>query len=292
MPASLPYRLALDLGSTSLGWAIFRLAPSGQPTAIVKAGVRIFSDGRNPKDGASLAVTRRAARAMRRRRDRLLKRKARMLDQLLRHGFFPADVAERKALEHLNPFQLRAKGLHEALTPGEFARALFHINQRRGFQSNRKTDRKDNDSGALKKAIGQLREQITASGCATVGEWFWRARMEQKPEGVKGQGVRARYRETPFTTDEGKKRIDKSYDLYVDRAMIAQEFDALWAAQSAFQPALFTEAARVDLKDTLLFQRKLRPVKPGRCTLLPDEERACWCRCNLDQLNRKVPIQY
>lgn len=274
MPASLPYRLALDLGSTSLGWAVFRLAPSGKPTAIVKAGVRIFSDGRNPKDGTSLAVTRRAARAMRRRRDRLLKRKARMLDQLLRHGFFPADVADRKALEHLNPFQLRAKGLNEALTPGEFARALFHINQRRGFQSNRKTDRKDNDSGALKKAIGQLREQITASGCATVGEWFWRARMEQKPVGVKGQGVRARYRETPFTTDEGKKRIDKSYDLYVDRAMIAQEFDALWAAQSDFQPALFTEAARVDLKDTLLFQRKLRPVKPGRCTLLPDEERA------------------
>ena len=21
-------------------------------------------------------------------------------------------------------------------------------------------------------------------------------------------------------------------------------------------------------------------------------EVACWCRCNLDQLNRKVPIQY
>ena len=274
MPASLPYRLALDLGSTSLGWAVFRLASSGSPSAIVRAGSRIFSDGRNPKDGASLAVTRRAARAMRRRRDRLLKRKARMLDQLVLHGFFPVDAVGRKELEHLNPFQLRAKGLREALTPGEFARALFHINQRRGFQSNRKTDRKDNDSGALKKAIGQLRGQITASGCATVGEWFWRARMEQKPEGVKGQGVRARYRETPFTTDEGKKRIDKSYDLYVDRAMIAQEFDVLWAAQSTFQPGLFTEAARVDLKGTLLFQRKLRPVKPGRCTLLPEEERA------------------
>jgi CRISPR-associated endonuclease Csn1 len=211
---------------------------------------------------------------MRRRRDRLLKRKARMMDQLVRHGFFSADAAERKALEHLNPFQLRAKGLHEALTPGEFARALFHINQRRGFQSNRKTDRKDNDSGALKKAINQLREQITAHGCTTVGEWFWQVRMEQKPGGVTGQGVRARYRETPHTTDEGKKRIDKSYDLYVDRAMIAQEFDALWAAQAALQPGLFTEVARADLRDTLLHQRPLRPVKPGRCTLLPEEERA------------------
>lgn len=274
MQKRLAYRLALDLGSTSLGWTIFRLDAGLAPTAIIKAGVRIFSDGRNPKDGSSLAVTRRAARAMRRRRDRLLKRKARMLEQLQRHGFFPADVAERKALERLNPYQLRAKGLHEALAPGEFARAMFHINQRRGFQSNRKTDRKDNDSGALKKAIHQLREHIADSGCATVGEWFWKVRMEQKPEGVKNQGVRARYRETPMVTDEGKKRIDKSYDLYVDRAMIAQEFDALWAAQAALQPGLFTEVARADLKNTLLFQRPLRPVRPGRCTLLPEEERA------------------
>lgn len=268
------YRLALDLGSTSLGWAMFRLGEDGSPTAIIRSGVRIFSDGRKPKDGSSLAVTRRAARAMRRRRDRLLKRKSRMLGQLVRHGFFPADEAARKALERLNPYQLRAKGLREALTPGEFARVLFHINQRRGFQSNRKTDRKDNDSGALKQAIHQLRERMAASGCRTVGEWFWQERMQQRPEGVAGQGVRARYRETPYTNDEGKKRIDKSYDLYVDRAMIAQEFDALWAAQAALQPALFTEAARADLRDTLLHQRPLRPVRPGRCTLLPDEERA------------------
>ena len=140
MVAAGAFRLALDLGSTSLGWALFRLNQDREPTAIIRSGVRIFSDGRNPKDGSSLAVTRRAARAMRRRRDRLLKRKARMLDQLVQHGFFSADPAARKALESLNPYQLRAKGLREALGPGEFARALFHINQRRGFQSNRKTD--------------------------------------------------------------------------------------------------------------------------------------------------------
>jgi CRISPR-associated endonuclease Csn1 len=265
--ANIRYRLALDLGSTSLGWALMRLNIINEPTSIIKAGVRIFSDGRNPKDSTSLAVTRRAARAMRRRRDRLLKRKERMQAKLIQHGFFPSDVGERKALELLNPYALRAKGLREALTPGEFARALFHITQRRGFRSNRKTDKKDNDSGALKKAISQLRQQIEASGSGTVGEYLW-GRLQQ------GHGLRARYRETPFTTDEGKRRIDKSYDLYIDRAMIEHEFDALWAAQAAFNPALFNEAARADLKDTLLHQRRLRPVKPGRCTLLLEEERA------------------
>lgn len=268
-----PYRLAIDLGSTSLGWALFRLNSQQppQPTAIIKTGVRIFSDGRNPKDGSSLAVTRRAARAMRRRRDRLLKRKARMMDKLVEYGFFPQDAASRKALESLNPYQLRAEGLQRALLPGEFARALFHINQRRGFQSNRKTDKGDKEGSAMKAAIAQLRQTLTDSSCQTVGELLWQ-RMQngeavpKKDWSRKDHGVRARHNDK-----QGNKL---AYDFYIDRQMVADEFDALWAKQASLNPALFTEQARADLRDTLLHQRPLRPVKPGRCTLLPDEERA------------------
>lgn len=267
------YRLALDLGSTSLGWAMVLLNGKADPCAIVRAGVRIFPDGRNPKDGSSLAVTRRNARAMRRRRDRLLKRKARMQRLLIEHGFFPAEESARKALETLNPYELRAKGLDAAMTPAEFARALFHLNQRRGFKSNRRTDKKDNDSGALKAAIGSLRAQLDRAGAdgkaRTVGELLWR-RMNDPDV----RTVRARYREQRLLKEDGKTRVDKSYDLYVDRAMVEAEFDALWAQQAALNPAQFTEAARAALKDCLLHQRKLRPVKPGRCTLEPDEPRA------------------
>lgn len=237
------------------------------PVAMIKAGVRIFSDGRNPKDGSSLAVTRRDARSMRRRRDRLLKRKARMIRSLIEHGFFPADETKRKALVTANPYALRARGLDEALKPEEFARALFHINQRRGFKSNRKTDKKDNDSGALKIAINKLREAITQQNCRTVGEWL------NKRAAVGGL-VRARYRQEKVVKDDGKTKINKSYDLYIDRAMISDEFDAMWRKQSELKPALFTEAARADLKDVLLHQRPLKPVKPGRCTFMPEEERA------------------
>jgi CRISPR-associated endonuclease Csn1 len=267
MQQNMRYRLALDLGSTSLGWAMIRLNDASEPCAVIKAGVRIFSDGRNPKDGTSLAVTRREARAMRRRRDRLLKRKARMMHTLIAHGFFPKDEAARKELETVNPYSLRAKGLDEALKPEEFARALFHINQRRGFKSNRKTDKKDNDSGALKTAINKLRQTLKDTGCRTVGEW-----LNKRDEA--GETVRARYRQNKVVKDDGKTRIDKSYDLYIDRAMIEAEFDALWAKQSALNPELFNETARYELKDCLLHQRPLKPVKPGRCTLLPDEERA------------------
>lgn len=267
------YRLALDLGSTSLGWAMVLLNGTAEPSAIIRAGVRIFPDGRNPKDGSSLAVTRRNARAMRRRRDRLLKRKARMQRLLIEHGFFPAEEAARKALETLNPYELRAKGLDAALTPAEFARALFHLNQRRGFQSNRRTDKKDNDSGALKAAIGSLRAQLDPTGAdgkaRTVGELLWR-RMNDPDV----RTVRARYREQRVLKDDGKMRVDKSYDLYVDRKMVEAEFDALWAKQAVLNPAQFPAAAGAALKDCLLHQRKLLPVRPGRCTLEPDEPRA------------------
>jgi len=276
MPA-MRYRLALDLGSTSLGWALIRLNAENNPCAIIKAGVRIFSDGRNPKDGSSLAVTRRAARSMRRRRDRLLKRKARMEKSLIDHGFFPANDAERKALVTLNPYALRAKGLDEALTPAEFARALFHINQRRGFKSNRKTDKKDSDSGALKQAILGLRSQIDPQGqdgkARTVGELLYR-RLTNTALPPAQRTVRARYREQRIVKDDGKSKINKSYDLYIDRSMIEAEFDALWAKQASVNPIRFNPSARDQLKDCLLHQRPLKPVKPGRCTLLPDEERA------------------
>ena len=267
MHQGMRYRLALDLGSTSLGWAMIRLAANDTPCAAIKAGVRIFSDGRHPKDGSSLAVTRREARAMRRRRDRLLKRKTRMMQTLIAHGLFPKLEAERKALETLNPYTLRAKGLDAALTPAEFGRALFHINQRRGFKSNRKTDKPDNDSSALKNAIKTLRQKLLDTGSRTVGEWLHK-------RDAAGEMVRARYREVRIIKDNGKPGTNKSYDLHIDRAMIESEFDALWVAQAVFNPALFNNTAHDQLKDALLFQRPLKPVIPGRCTLLPDEMRA------------------
>lgn len=73
------WRLALDMGTNSLGWTAFDLADSGKVIRLKDAGVRIFSDGREPsangRVGESLAVERRLARGARRNRDRRLHRK-------------------------------------------------------------------------------------------------------------------------------------------------------------------------------------------------------------------------
>jgi CRISPR-associated endonuclease Csn1 len=256
---------------------MLRLNQDDEPVAVIRAGVRLFPDGRNPKDGSSLAVTRRMARAMRRRRDRTLRRKARLTDTLIQLGFFPADAVERKSLERLNPYELRARGLDEPLTPWEFGRAVFHLNQRRGFQSNRKTDRKAEDSGAMKAAIHAVRSAIDPSGAAglprTAGEYLFR-RLTNDQVPAHQRTVRARYRQVRVEKPGGGQRLEKSYDLYLDRALVRAEFNALWTAQQRFDPVRYDAGAKAALDHRLWHQRPLRPVRPGRCTLLPEHPRA------------------
>jgi CRISPR-associated endonuclease Csn1 len=259
----LNYRLSLDLGTNSIGWAMLHLdmnaKPSPSPDAIIRAGVRIFGDGRDPQTGASLAVDRRQARLMRRNRDRTLKRKKRLINALVDEGLFPTDVQERRALTALDPYELRARGLSEQLTRGEFGRAIFHLNQRRGFLSNRKTDGDDGDGSLLKGRIAAVREELSNDGYATVGQWL-ADRHGQR------ESVRARLR--------GTTAKDKAYDLYFDRAMIHEEFDTLWTAQQHFDPEFYSEAKRTLFNEVIFYQRNLRPVRPGRCTFEPELDRA------------------
>lgn len=158
------YILGLDLGATSLGWSVVELGSDGVPLRLERMGVRIFSDGRDSKTKEPLAVARRTARGMRRRRDRYVMRRETLMNKLIKYGLMPENESERKALERLNPYELRVKGLDEKLPPYELGRALFHINQRRGFKSNRKTDRKNDEAGAMKSAIKDLTEKMTESG--------------------------------------------------------------------------------------------------------------------------------
>lgn len=175
---STTYRLGLDLGTNSIGWAMLALNEQNEPYKIIDAGVRIFSDGRNPKNNEPLAVARRVARGMRRRRDRFLARKSRLMNYLIKIGLMPKDEVERKKLEKLNPYELRAKALDQALTPHELGRAIFHLNQRRGFKSNRKEvvlDEKEKSKTAADQNL--LKEKITQTNSRTLGEFFYKERI-------------------------------------------------------------------------------------------------------------------
>jgi CRISPR-associated endonuclease Csn1 len=250
------YRLGIDLGTGSLGWAVLELNAEGEPFRIERLGSRIFGTGRKPKDNSSLAADRRQARSVRRRHDRYLQRRNRLLTELTASDLFPIDLAARAALKKLQPFQLRAEGLERALTPHEFGRALYHLQQRRGFKSNRKADKGLSDSGAMKQAIARTRELIP--GGQTVGSFLW-------GEIRAGRGARARHE------GDGAKR---QYDFYVDREMVNVEFAALWEAQLPHHPALLTESARDNIHHAIFDQRPLKPVDPGKCRYEEGERRA------------------
>ena len=244
------YRLGLDVGTNSIGWAAVRLGEDGEPIGLLDMGVRIFPAGRDPQSEASNAVERRMARGQRRRRDRYLDRQRKLMDCLIEYGLMPSNKSERKALEDLDPYDLRARALDEALRPHELGRALFHLGQRRGFKSNRKAQGKDeSEESETLKSIGALRRRIQDSKVRTLGE-FLAQRLER------GETIRAR----------------EGVDLRADRAMYESEFDCVRKAQ---EPHHSLSGAQWDaLHDAIFFQRDLKPVDPGQCLLEPEEERA------------------
>ncbi len=250
-------RLALDIGANSIGWCLLTLDPAGAPCAIRAMGVRIFPDGRDPKTNASLAADRRQARAMRRRRDRYLQRRRAMLNALTRHGLMPAEAAARAEIAARDPYALRARALAEKLTPHEVGRIIFHLNQRRGFRSNRKTDRGNEERGKIADAAERLRVELARSGHVTLGSWFAARHAARQPVRARLQGAGAR----------------AAYPFYPTRDLIEAEFDTIWAAQSGWNPAL-TPAIGAELRRILTFQRPLREPPVGRCWLEPTEPRA------------------
>jgi len=259
--ARIKYRLALDMGANSLGWCVYRLNENDEPDKVVRLGSRIFSDGRDPKTLASRAADRRLARQARRRRDRVLKRRHKLMQALIRFGLMPTDDAGRKKLQELDPYELRARGLDKPLTLHELGRALYHLARKRGFRSSRKDARDEEaakETGKVKLAIDALRERVQAAGCRTVGEYLARQHAQGSP-------VRAR------------RSSDGGYVLYLQRGMVEEEFDALWAAQQPHHPQHLSDQARDTLRDIMLFQRRLKPVEPGRCQFEPQEYRARLC---------------
>ena len=248
----LKYRLGLDIGTNSIGWWLYELSIDGAPARSLGGGVRIFKDGRNPKDKTSLASTRRLGRSMRRRRDRYLRRRSKLLNRLIACGLLPRDETARRALVLLDPYVLRASALDRRLEQYEIGRLLFHLHQRRGFKSNRKTDRADSERSVVRQGVNRLKTLMEEAGVRTLGQ-FLHARQ------LKGEWVRARKR--PMINDKGK--TVEQYDIYPERALVEAEFDAIWTEQAQHHQAIMTSEVRAKLKEAIFFQRRLKPVDPG-----------------------------
>ncbi|MEN3930642.1 type II CRISPR RNA-guided endonuclease Cas9 [Microvirga sp. W0021] len=269
-------RFSFDMGTNSIGWAVWRtgldeLGVFGKdaPKELLQSGVRIFKDGRNPKDGSSLAEMRRIPRQARRRRDRFVQRRDNLLKALIAEGFMPEQELERKQLASLDPYLLRAKGLNEPLTASEMGRILFHINQRRGFKSNRKADRKNSENGVIAEGAKRLTQALIEQGSRTYGEFLW---TRQRGQG--GDSSRPRDPERlPTRIRMDGQGASALYEFYPTREMMLHEFHTLWGIQQSYNPAVFKSDLREKIEKIIFYQRPLKPPKIGRCTFVSEDFR-------------------
>ncbi|MCF6234579.1 MAG: hypothetical protein L3J36_16005, partial [Rhodobacteraceae bacterium] len=183
-------------------------------------------------------------------------RRNRLLSELEGAGMLPAEGKERDDIFALNPYEIRAHASSQQVTLHEMGRAFWHISKHRGFKSNRKADKPEDDTGLIKSASLALREKLRAEGHLTYGAFLW-ARLQE------GQGVRVRAK---------GENADKHYDFYPTRDMLEDEFDTIWAQQAKHHT--LSDELRDRLRDTtIFFQRNLKPVLPGRCTFFPEKDR-------------------
>lgn len=242
------YRLGLDMGATSIGWAVFDI----ENKTLVKTGVRIFDDGREDKSKASLCVKRREARGARRRQNRKVTQKKELLKKLVEFGLFPVDKNEQQNLKNLNPYELRAKALDEKISLFELGRICFNLVQRKGFLSNRKDDK--SEGGKLKEGYQKLKDEISLNNCRTYGEYLYK----------KYPNVRLK-----DTFDETGKFVG---GLFPFREIYKQEFDCIFEKQRVFYPSILTDDVVKSIQEVLFFQRPLKETEEGVCTFEENEK--------------------
>jgi len=257
--------LGLDVGSSSLGWVLMN------EEEVLDIGSRIFEAGMdgNIEKGTdeSYNVQRRDARLTRRRLQRRTRRLIKLAlylqrvdllpesnieDSKIRHEFFNTldrSLSEKYNMPHALPYLLRAKALDEKLTQHELGRVLYHICQRRGFLSNRKSPIKDKEEhGKVKDGIKSLREKLSENDSKTLGEYF-----------------------SKFDPD------DRIRTQYTARDMYDDEFNLIWDKQAEFYPDILTD----DFKDKIyhvIFDQ--RPIKFKKSTI---------GMCELEKTKRRAP---
>lgn len=275
------YILGLDIGTGSVGWAILG-TDKGKPARLVRCGARVFDAGMNEGDFAkgeqnSRNADRREARLARRLLNRRVRRQRRLLKLLVGAKLLPpgdpAKVlpeldgqlrkkhvkglgrpwAERRRLEHVLPYRLRALALTEKLEPFELGRAIYHLAQRRGFLSNRKALPKKNEKpGVVKEHITQLEAAMKAAGAETLGQYFAGLDPEEEQEPIRRR--------------------------WTSRRMYDDELKKIWDAQAVHHPTILTKELRKRVSWAIFHQRPLKNQSHliGTCEFERGRKRAPW----------------
>ena len=174
-PNPINHILGLDIGISSVGWAMVEIDDAENPIRLIDLGVRVFERAEVPKTGDSLAAARRLARSVRRLTRRRAHRLLRARRLLKREGVLQAaDFDENGLIKSLlnTPWQLRAAALDRKLTPLEWSAVLLHLIKHRGYLSQRKNEGEtaDKELGALLKGVADNAHALQTGDFRTPAE--------------------------------------------------------------------------------------------------------------------------
>lgn len=215
--------LGLDLGTTSIGWALVDETECPEErSSIIRLGVRVnpltTDESQNYEKGKAIETNtaRRDKRSARRNLQRYKLRRSALTSLLKEHGFITDDtiLSEQGNASTFETYRLRAKAVTEEITLEQFARVLLMINKKRGYKSSRKA--KGEEDGKL----------------------------------INGMDVAKRLYDEDITPgqlclellESGKKALPDFY-----RSDLENEFDRIWSCQSLFYPDMLTDALREEL---------------------------------------------
>lgn len=288
------YRLGLDLGTNSIGWALLNITDKECPQ-LVDSGVRVFSDGRMPAKGGPIgeprAVERRDARAARRQRDRRKRRQRLVLNELIRSGYVSRDSEDRRAWLHGKVsedqgYSVKARNLGN--------RAFTYIMNLLGKPEPRKSKDTEGiqasnpyllraaalDRELSKHELGRVlmhlaihrgfksnrKADIADSDLSRQDQKIMNLRLEIDRLGYRtlGKFLWARHQ----AGDPVRFRSGQS-DCYPDRQMYHDEFELIRSEQERYHPDLNWNR----LEELIYYQRPLHPQERGRCRFYPDEYR-------------------
>lgn len=239
--------LGLDLGTTSVGWALIKAEDNNRPIEILGMGVRIVPLAENEGDkftrGQDVTVNadRATARGIRRNYDRYQLRRQALTEKLRQLNMLPNEHLIK--LPVLELWQLRANAAKEKITLNELGRVLYHLNQKRGYKHSQ-TDKKDFKQRAYVKEINSRYAELNSLGM-TIGQFFTQ-----------------KLAETAVTHDGKTLFVYRIKDQIYPRQAYEEEYDIIMRCQQKFYPDILTDEVIDEIKNRIIYyQRDLRSCK-------------------------------
>ena len=245
--------LGLDLGSTSIGWAVIEECSEevvDNSTQLAKdtilgLGSRIIplSPDESTQFSRGQALTKNADRTAKRTQrkgfDRYQLRRALLLEKLSSLGMYNGSALKCAKLEL---WGLRAKAVKEQVSLMELGRVLCHVNQKRGYRTS-KSDFGDKKTGAYVSQVVERYRELKDRNI-TIGQFMY--------ENLK--------------KDEAYRCKERVYP----RIAYVEEYDKIMECQQNFYPDVLTNEVVAHIRDYIIFhQRPLKSCKHlvGKCEL-------------------------